>query len=361
MNIFELYFLPFIIFMGLVTSYEDIKYKKIRNIWILLSIVYSLTILFLVIISTQVINKSYISTFILNAIIAAAVGFAFWNFGLWSAGDGKLFIAYSTLVPLSVYEIGNIAYFSSYIILVNTFLPLLFFYLAKGVFKTNIRENLNVIKTINTKYIIKTSLFILALYSITHTIFYILNWQNFYSIVVSSLLILALLQNINNKLVYYGLFSVALLNLIMNFEKIVSLELFKSLIATIFLIVFIRFFVMGLAFNAFTENIKINRLKRGMYLAEKPPFKAPIENQNKLKFRIFLRKKIPFLFKSFELKEENIRKLKKFYLNEQLTRDYVKIYQKAPFAPAIFLGVLITIILRGNAFVFIRLLIESFI
>lgn len=358
MDIFELYYLPIIIFIGLITSYEDTKYHKIRNLWIAISIGYSLIVLSLAIASTGIINKDYIITFFWNLAISAIMAFLLWHISLWSAGDGKLFIAYSALVPVTVYEIGSIVYFPSYAILVNTFLPLFIFYLAKALKKSNIKQKMEIIKSISIRHILYISLIVLSLHSITYTLFRTINLKEIYSIITSSILILFILQNIKKNYILKILILLATFNIIINFEKIATINFLYSTLLLIIFVIFMRFFIAGLAFNIFTESVKISDLKPGMYLAAKPHFKTINDSVNQ---KTFLQKKTPFLFRSFELKKENIEKLKKFYKDGKLSSDYVKIYQKVPFAPAMFIGVIVTIISRGSLLSLIKILIESFI
>jgi hypothetical protein len=58
----------------------------------------------------------------LNVALAILLAFGLWWFGLWAAGDAKLFIALVALLPLSTYRNAYWPYFPSYVLLFNTFL-----------------------------------------------------------------------------------------------------------------------------------------------------------------------------------------------------------------------------------------------
>ena len=67
------------------------------------------------------IRTGYFNELILSVFFALFAGFIMWYVGLWTAGDAKLFVAYTAIVPLSVYNYGYIKYFPSMTILINTF------------------------------------------------------------------------------------------------------------------------------------------------------------------------------------------------------------------------------------------------
>ncbi|MBI2646715.1 MAG: prepilin peptidase, partial [Deltaproteobacteria bacterium] len=99
------YFLPAILALGIITSYEDIRYGKIRNGWVIFALVYAIIIYSALIINAYFIGKvntPYLIELMANIGFAVIAGFSMWYFGLWTAGDVKLFIAYSAIIHLSV-------------------------------------------------------------------------------------------------------------------------------------------------------------------------------------------------------------------------------------------------------------------
>jgi len=60
-----------------------------------------------------------------NACVSFLAGFGLWWFGLWAAGDAKLFAALALLLPLSSYAGAFWPPFPSYVLLFNTFLAVL--------------------------------------------------------------------------------------------------------------------------------------------------------------------------------------------------------------------------------------------
>lgn len=60
-----------------------------------------------------------------NALLAFVAGFGLWWFGMWAAGDAKLFATLALMLPLSSYAGAFWPAFPSYVLLFNTFLAVL--------------------------------------------------------------------------------------------------------------------------------------------------------------------------------------------------------------------------------------------
>jgi hypothetical protein len=122
------YFLPAIVFLGIITSYEDFKLGKIRNKWVLGAIAFAFFIYLLLFLNGQISGKEIYLTAI-NFLMAIAFSFVLWNFRFWSAGDGKLFICYCALIPAGLYSAPFVNFFPSFNLFVNT-IVLFFAYLT---------------------------------------------------------------------------------------------------------------------------------------------------------------------------------------------------------------------------------------
>ncbi len=109
--------------IGIICSYTDIRYNKIFNKWIL-SGLFSAIILYLYLIFYE--NAlPYVVSLVTNGVIAFFVGYLLWHLKLWSAGDAKLFTIFALLIPFTFYSKSYIAYFPSFNLMVNLFIPLL--------------------------------------------------------------------------------------------------------------------------------------------------------------------------------------------------------------------------------------------
>ncbi|MDP1852648.1 MAG: prepilin peptidase [Candidatus Omnitrophota bacterium] len=132
-------FLPIIFFIGLVTSYEDLRYSKIRNKWILIGLIYA-CVLYLSSWIIYYLSLSGITNNVLaeissglvhnfdkwcvNLITSIIVAYSLWYFKMWGAGDAKLFICYSALIPMGQYSrVYFNYYFASFSLLLSIFIP----------------------------------------------------------------------------------------------------------------------------------------------------------------------------------------------------------------------------------------------
>jgi Flp pilus assembly protein protease CpaA len=146
--IFIIIFLPVILFIGFITSYEDFSISKIRNKWILIGLLYPLIIYsFSWILYGVAVNK-IVSPFIgrissyliwnfdkwcINLTISIAVAYLLWHFKMWGAGDAKLFICYAALIPMGQYsKVYFNYYFASFSLLLAIFIPATAFLFLKS-------------------------------------------------------------------------------------------------------------------------------------------------------------------------------------------------------------------------------------
>ena len=113
----------------LITSWEDIRERKIRNKWLLsgiyaaivIHVLSALSILVFFSGTNLVINVSYYGKMLLNIFCATVVAVALWKLTIWSAGDSKLFIALSIIYPIDYYNKGFMDFFPSSALLINIF------------------------------------------------------------------------------------------------------------------------------------------------------------------------------------------------------------------------------------------------
>jgi hypothetical protein len=137
--------LPMIFLIGAITSWEDFYTGRVSNKWLKFGFLYGLGVLlffalkgllaphFLHTIGLDLkIPYIYFAKVYNNTCIAAVIAFFLWKKGLLAAGDAKLFILFTFLLPLKYYWKSYLPYFPSFALLTNIIVPIFisFFYYA---------------------------------------------------------------------------------------------------------------------------------------------------------------------------------------------------------------------------------------
>jgi Flp pilus assembly protein protease CpaA len=374
-QLLELLNLPMIIFIGLITSYQDIKYRKIKNKWVLTGIIYSFITLIIVLFYLKFknlpLNLEYIKIHFLNFLISFGVGFFFWLCRLWTAGDAKLFLTYSALIPLSTYEWGEIGLFPSYILLINTFAPVFLYFLINIILKIKPKIIIKELKnTLNPRLVLAFAVFIFGFNVVTNLVFNLLGIPS--NIVVSGIFLLILMIFVYNVLkidfIKAGL-VLSVIRIILEYDSIFSFSFLMMFLYQLAFFLLLRYFVLNLGYHVFSKHIYIEDLKPGMSLAEdiiKKNSKYQKSKEISISFLqsifdTFEKKKESVLQDQTKLTKKDVELIKKLHSQNEIKEHTILIFEKIHFALFIFLGVLLTIIFRGNFLIFIRNLLEKFL
>jgi hypothetical protein len=350
--------LPAILLFGIATSLEDHKKGKIRNIWIISAIGYSFFILFTAVSSMLLLrtplNYSYITDYFVNIGFALSSGFIIWYIGLWSAGDAKLFLAYASLLPLTVYSFGYIPHFPSFIILINTFVPLLAFFFFRIFIQKNIRKRLSKLKFfVNPKNLLSMLISILG---ISWLIGFVSSLIGIQLDIFSHLFFLLIVYTILEKTLPIPIYEVgiilSILRLAFDFNNIISLQFLFGFIRNVLSFVVIKYLLIELSHDIFTTPVFIENLKPGMVPAEiiykeGKKYKKKSITFSSLFDTLKKKRKLKPLFEQ-ALKEKDIEKLKILHKKGLFESHQLKVHQMIPFALFMFMGVLLTIIFQGN-------------
>lgn len=340
-----IYFLPFILFLGIITSYEDIKFGKIRNKWIIAALfcalIINLILIFFYLFTGKAINFPYFVDILINASIALAIGFFGFYFRLWSSGDAKLLLAYSALVPLTEYSNYYIHYFPSFVLLINTFVPFFFYASVKSLIFTSAKQKVESIKTIY-KRIFTILLRIIWITWLPRLFAQLIGVSlNLFINIAIILTLFMLLNKFFKKSLWKISLALCILRLIFDFKFILSFDFLKNIIFFLILIIFIQL-VMNLSSSRLFKEIKIKDLKKRMLIAES------IYEKNQ-KYEKGEPGKEKILIKSGEiLSDHYINTIKNLYNTKKLNFSTIKIHQTLPFAPFMFSGVLITIATKST-------------
>lgn len=377
-------FLPVLLFLGIVTSWEDVKSGKIRNKWIKFGLYYAIIALGSLAIwniIAQPVTQYYYNTFTdigindprpvftvyndyfsrlaINSSLVLIVGFFLWRYGMLAAGDAKLLFIFSLFIPLNYYWKTYLPVFPSLALLINVFLPSLIFILLVSIyhsFRLGISKYQEGIK-IKPKELLGAFVeklpdiakvfvgFLVILILMDHfrtfarpVLVIILPDESFVFLIIF-LLYRPLFKFFNKyKIVPY----ISIIFLLIYFAIAFYLDpaaastrfkrMFTMVVIFISLFKTIAFF-LAIYFNKVAEEkVPLKELRAGMSLAEEvDSVKGSIVGGG--------------------LSEVQVREVRT-WAKENDVKD-VKIFRKFPFALWIFLGVLITLIIKGSILKFV--------
>lgn len=111
------FFYTIIFTVGLVTTYTDIRFRKIKNIHLVFAIMFGLIAYIHLIASHQI---PFNMKLVWNVLIGMGIGLLLYFTDTWGAGDAKLFTVYCLLMPTEKYS--KLFFYPSIAIFTNIFL-----------------------------------------------------------------------------------------------------------------------------------------------------------------------------------------------------------------------------------------------
>ena len=369
-----MYFLPAIVAIGSVTTYQDIKHGKIKNKWIISALVYALIMNIALICfhhSIGDLNARYIIELFTNLIFAIIIGFGLWLMKIWTGGDGKLFIAFAALIPLSSYSYGYQDYIPSITLLINTFVPttiiLIIITLLKSSGKDIKEATVQLLKdSFNPGGIISSFLGLFSIFWVMQSALYQFGLgESIYLRFFLSMLFLSQLEKWDKK--FYIIIPLAIARTLLDnsiFTLTFLLQMLSILIVWRLLFSILTGGVMQLGHNIFSREVKMDDLEPGMIMSEVIESKnlselsgselKKLKSDKRIKIRIdddriLITKPQEFKDKGqvVDCLPEGLDK-KQIKLLKTLGIPSIRICNTIPFAPFLFAGALLTIAAKGN-------------
>ena len=333
MNIILICFLPIILFLGILTSYSDIKEGKIKNKWLIIASILGILLWIILILLNKVDYREFLMTLIFS-FGGLMIGFLLWLMKMWSAGDAKLYAIFVLLIPLSTYKYSN--NWPIITLLTNIFLPVFLFLIIKLIIKSKNKEKLDIFKNIlKPKNLIEYFLFVFGLIWLINILFGVFGIELNY--LISILLIIGIsrwiekvLQRKFFKKIKFTqqklLIILTVLRIIFQYKLLSSYEFWFNMIIITMIYAIIRMFLFSLG-GLFVKQINLKELKEGMLISN-----------TKYSERLTA-KEVKDVKKMMKLKKQ-----KDVFIEETI-----------PFAPFIFLGILITILINGDIILVLKL------
>lgn len=343
-----IYFLPAILFLGVITSFDDITYHKIKNKWLLATIIYSIIVYGILLGFNSNILFTLYPLFI-SLFISICIGFSLWYFDIWSAGDGKLFIVFSLLLFLcipSITNLGNLS-FSFLLIIFLIGFAFLFFSLFKKLKQLRKIARQYVFSSIFDLTLIFTT--IISLFSLSWLISLILHLinipTNYYLFFLLSFLIFFIIKYLLKPIFMLSCLGVSCLRLFLD-KSIYSLSFVAQfLLFALFSIILLAFTgesAMRIFLALFSKRVKTSNLKVGMLLRKdtKRPLTLPSSNKYNKVPKSLLGSSTLTVYPAEGITMADILRLKKHGIKG------VRVLDVFPFAPIIFIAALIVLIIH---------------
>lgn len=334
--------------LGVVVSYEDIRFGKIRNTFIIMGFISSI-IIYSSLYFMGIVQFNHLIFRILIVLSVLCIGILLWLLGMWSPGDAKLVTMVSSLIPLNIDK----PIFSISMNLILYPILLAFVYSIFSLFiKSDKKQKSNAIKAIFS--IKRIMLYLLYVLSFGWLLKLILNYVGISSNYFLLSIGLIILSKLNSLLIEkYGkkfnlsemhtLIVFFILQLFFSFKEYLSFVFWKDILLITFLLYCLRTFMYELS-NIYIINIPIKNLKEGMIPAEilfADGTKKPIGNYGLSNIK-FSNDETIFEAKLSGFTKKDIITLKSFAKKHKSIKK-IMIQQSMWFAPFIFLGALITL------------------
>jgi hypothetical protein len=370
---FAEYFIPLIVLFGIITSFDDINFGKIENKHIFLAMIMGASIhLFLII--TERIGLHYLLFYSAIICLTILVAFLLYLLNFWSAGDGKLLIAYIFIMPLTIAPENTLNLVIPVYLLINTFIP--YFLISAGyVFLINLTAHSKKIDgKPNMMFAIESILYV---FSITWVVSILLKYTNLPSnavtIMVASGLVMAFLEKLTwskppaalktttdqiqktktprfaipKTLIIMAIISI--IRIIVDIDRLKSWEFIIEFLVFYVLLMLLRSYIRASTTSFFTKKVHVLKLSKGMvlnsHIIKKTDKYSLIESPNLKDLKNILESEF-----QENLKDEDIKRLVELYKKNMLEFKEVLIQNTLPFAPLMFAGVILTILAKGTTF-----------
>lgn len=339
------YYFPIavILMLGIITSYTDIKFSKIRNKHLIIFfccgiIFYSFCILF------KKISLNEIKVSLINFVVGIFIAFFLWYAGSWSAGDAKLFSLYVFILPLFFYQIKSNTFLTLFL---NVVIPAALFLAFLLIYQLKIKDQIVILKKfISYTYLTNIILLIFSVGWLSKLMLFILKVPS--NFILSMILIMgidALFRKFLKSTTLYLYIGIAIIRFFIERNVIFSVSFWLSFLLHSLGYAIFRSFIIDISLKVFSKDTSIHNLKPGMIAAENIISNVKNNNTNYIKVPL----KGFFSTSQFQNKDfllnQSVEGLssKEIQFLKSINISSLKIQQTMPFAPFMFLSALIVI------------------
>jgi hypothetical protein len=294
--------------------------------------------------------------FFLYALFASGL---LWFSGIWPAGDAKLFSALFLLLPETLYSSQSIVIN----FLINCFVPIFIFMffviLAKsrfGVLKEALKYSFNFQNLFMLAIILLGFVWFLMLVprflSVTFSL-----WMDYFMTIFLMFLVFELMNAFFSAKTEFLLIALAIARVLLDYRTVYSWPFLAGFLSMVLVFVFLRFFILFLAFKLFTFKVPFKELKAGMSPAEAISRKGDHferhEFMNPSLISILRSQKGEAIHDKNCLTEEDVKLLQALRAEKKIPFPSMLINKVQPFAVFILAGYILTVIVGSDFFVFL--------
>lgn len=340
MHLYVLYIASALI-VGAIVSYEDLRHGLIRNKYVLLLL---MLFLFYVLFNIHLYSKI---GFLIHLVWALFVGFFLYLIDLWSAGDGKLFIVFSLLIPIRV--LSQVTYLD---FMINSFAPLFFSVFIYTLFTAGtkkIKESIEYAFRAYNVFLIVT-IYLGIAWFILLPLSFIGIPTNLFTFIIAIFIVVEIFRRVTSVNLEYLFIFLAVLRLVIDYKNVFTLNFALGLTVTVFVFLFFRFFALKLTFKENVIRKGIENLEPGIEVAEGIKKKKDGYEKKELMqstFYDFLYQKKESFVHSKTLTEDDIEKLRSLAEKGEIPRE-ILVHKHIPFAVFIYFGFILTILIKTN-------------
>lgn len=340
-------FLPTILAIGAITSYEDLKYEKIRNKYVVVAILLA-ALIHTVLVYSRIESFSELKIQIIYFAVSFILSATMWKFGFWSAGDAKLYCAYTLLIPIGLLTDNKNSPLPVSLI-VNSTIPAFLYTVTNLLRKTNTKEKITAIKSIfTTWYIPKLFLFIIGLAWVVGLIIQFFGIPNIYiyRILIIFAIGFAIEKLFKEKTIFISL-GLVVLRIIFDYHSLMRLDTLIHIIVFATAYGVVKAFIRNINID---KKVNINKLQPGMKISEAITKSGlPVIPKNPS----LLSKKEYAYLPTKKLTRKLIDNMQKEHRRGKVHLNELTLSEKFAFSPFLFLGTLITIVCQGNMIIFL--------
>ncbi|MBN2067359.1 MAG: hypothetical protein JW744_02735 [Candidatus Diapherotrites archaeon] len=340
--------------LGISSAYTDLHSGKIPNRAVFPAIFVAIALNFL--------NSGSWNTFIVNGALAFLFGFVLFLGRLWSAADSKLFLAFALLFPISLYG-PDFMFFPSFAIILNAFIPAFFGLFIFALIRTSREQKLAALKsTFHPKTVAGLAIVLFAFYWLLFLFFSALRVPlDFFIIVLLLFFFVAAVELVFPEKFVFVCAAISAFFLWFCFAEASQPGFAANFFIILAVMLVLRFFVLHLGFFSFGVRKELRELKPGMVVLEGVYEKNGLLEKKKLFFPSLvnvmqdIQTNYVIDLSVTGLREQDIEMLKQAKKDQRLMFHSLLVQETLPFAPILFLGVLISLACPAHVLCFLSL------